>query len=95
MKSDRFTDAQIMGVIRQAEGGVSVPDLCRELAGQAVAHHGSSIGLDNPLAPTGEGLQAAYRRRTSHDPHRHRKPNAAPKRSSVNLQRVLGVLTSM
>ncbi|ARW12180.1 hypothetical protein S101447_03143 (plasmid) [Acetobacter ascendens] len=22
MKSDRFTDAQIMGVIRQAEGGV-------------------------------------------------------------------------
>lgn len=30
MKSDRFADAQIMGVIRQAEGGVSVPDLCRE-----------------------------------------------------------------
>ncbi|ARW12097.1 Low calcium response locus protein (plasmid) [Acetobacter ascendens] len=30
MKSGRFTDAQIMGVIRQAEGGVSVPDLCRE-----------------------------------------------------------------
>jgi putative transposase len=30
MKSDRFTDAQIMGVIRQAEGGVSVPDLRRE-----------------------------------------------------------------
>lgn len=30
MKNDRFTDAQIMGVIRQAEGGVSVPDLCRE-----------------------------------------------------------------
>ncbi|GAA3673045.1 hypothetical protein GCM10022398_17430 [Acetobacter lovaniensis] len=30
MKSDRFTDARIMGVIRQAEGGVSVPDLCRE-----------------------------------------------------------------
>ena len=30
MKSGRFTDAQIMGVIRQAEGGVSVPNLCRE-----------------------------------------------------------------
>lgn len=30
MKSDRFADAQIMGVIRQAEGGVSVPDLRRE-----------------------------------------------------------------
>ncbi|WP_143216519.1 transposase, partial [Acetobacter orientalis] len=30
MKSDRVTDAQIMGVVRQAEGGVPVPDLCRE-----------------------------------------------------------------
>ncbi|GAA3683589.1 hypothetical protein GCM10022398_28920 [Acetobacter lovaniensis] len=30
MKSDRFTDAQIMGAIPQAEGGVSVPDLYRE-----------------------------------------------------------------
>ena len=30
MKSDRLTDAQIMGVVRQAEGGVPVPDLCRE-----------------------------------------------------------------
>ncbi|GBR51855.1 hypothetical protein AA11825_2082 [Acetobacter pomorum DSM 11825] len=30
MKSDRFTDAQIMGVIRQAEGGVSIPELYRE-----------------------------------------------------------------
>lgn len=30
MKSDRFTDARIIGVIRLAEGGVSVPDLCRE-----------------------------------------------------------------
>ncbi|ARW49328.1 Low calcium response locus protein (plasmid) [Acetobacter pasteurianus subsp. pasteurianus] len=30
MKSDRFTDAQIMGVIRQDEGGVPVPDLCWE-----------------------------------------------------------------
>ncbi len=30
MKSDRFTDAQIMGLIRQAEGGVPVPDLYRE-----------------------------------------------------------------
>ncbi|BAK83613.1 transposase [Komagataeibacter medellinensis NBRC 3288] len=30
MKRDRFTDARIMGVIRQAEGGISVPDLCRE-----------------------------------------------------------------
>lgn len=30
MKSDRFTDAQIMSVNHQAKGGVSVSDLCRE-----------------------------------------------------------------
>ena len=30
MKKSRFTEAQIMGVLRQAEGGMPVADLCRE-----------------------------------------------------------------
>lgn len=30
MKKVRFTEAQIMGVLRQAEGGLAVRELCRE-----------------------------------------------------------------
>ena len=30
MKKSRFTETQIMAVLRQAVGGMPVPDLCRE-----------------------------------------------------------------
>ncbi len=31
MKKSRFTDSRIMEALKRAEGGVAVPDLCREL----------------------------------------------------------------
>ncbi len=30
MKKSRFTDSQIMAILKQAEAGSAVPDLCRE-----------------------------------------------------------------
>ena len=30
MKRSRFTDSQVMAVLKQAEAGTPVPDLCRE-----------------------------------------------------------------
>ena len=30
MKKSRFSDAQVMGILRQADGGMVVPELCRE-----------------------------------------------------------------
>ena len=31
MKKSRFTDSQIMDVLKRAEAGIAVPELCREL----------------------------------------------------------------
>ena len=30
MKKSKFTDSQIISVLKQAEGGTPIPDLCRE-----------------------------------------------------------------
>ena len=30
MKKSKFTDSQILSILKQAEGGSRVPDLCRE-----------------------------------------------------------------
>jgi putative transposase len=40
MKRSRFTDSQILAVLKQADAGTAVPDLCRE-------HGISTAAFDN------------------------------------------------
>ena len=65
MKRSRFTDSQIMAVLKQAEAGTLVPDLCRE--------HGASTatfykwrakfgGMDVPLMAKMKELEDENRR---------------------------------
>ena len=43
MKNGRFSDAQIMGILKQADGGVAVSELCRE--------HGMSRASFSQMTP--------------------------------------------
>jgi putative transposase len=38
MRKCRFTEPQIMAVLRQAESGVAVPELCRDCSEQRDQH---------------------------------------------------------
>jgi putative transposase len=56
MKQSRFTDSQIMAIIKQAEEGTPVPQLCREHGMSSAsfykwrAHRGRpSAGCDNAV----------------------------------------------
>ncbi len=51
MKNGRFSDAQIMGILKQAESGVPVSELCRE-------HGMSSAGFYKSRAKYG-GMDAS------------------------------------
>ena len=65
MKNSRFTEAQIMAVLRQAEGGLSVPELCREhgISGATFykwrAKHG---GMDASMMSQMKALEEENRR---------------------------------
>lgn len=51
MKTSKFTDSQIMAILKQAEAGTPVPELCRE------------HGMSRLLFTNGEPNLAAWMRR--------------------------------
>ena len=55
MRSSRFSDSQIMAILKQNEHGVSVPDLCRE--------HGMSSGLFYKWRAKFGGMDASMMKR--------------------------------
>ena len=65
MKKSRFTDSQIMDVLKRAEAGIAVPDLCRELGVSTAtfykwrAKHG---GMDTSMMSKLKELEEENRR---------------------------------
>jgi hypothetical protein len=48
MKKSRFTDAQIMAILRQAEDGIPVLNLCREHQMSSATFYGDSARCRQP-----------------------------------------------
>ena len=46
MKISRFTDSQIMQILKQAETGISAPELCRE---HGMTHNTTELDVVLPL----------------------------------------------
>lgn len=64
MKKSRFTEAQIVAILRQAEGGMPVPDLCREHGiSTATFYMGAKYGgMDTSMVSEMKTVQEENRR---------------------------------
>ena len=65
MRKSRFTEAQIMGILRQSEGGLAVADLCREHAISAATFYkwrSKYGGMDTSMISEMKGIEDENRR---------------------------------
>ena len=65
MKKSRFTEAQIIGILRQAEGGLPVAELCREHQMNSASFYNWRAkygGMDASMISEMKGLEDENRR---------------------------------
>jgi putative transposase len=65
MRKSRFSEAQIMGILRQAEGGMAVADLCREHAVSSATFYkwrSKYGGMDASMISEMKGIEDENRR---------------------------------
>ena len=80
MKKSRFTDSQIMGILKQAESGVPVSGLCRE--------HSMSIATLYKWRPKYVGIDTSMMKHLKEleDENRHLKKMSAEERLKSDLR---------
>lgn len=65
MKHSKFTESQIMAILKQNEAGVKVPDLCREHGMSSAAFYkwrSKYAGMDNSLLMRLKELEKEHNR---------------------------------
>ncbi|OHV95999.1 transposase [Janthinobacterium lividum] len=79
MKTSRFTDSQIIAILKQAEGGSPVPELCRE--------HGISNATYYKWRSKFGGMDASLmaRMKELEDENRHLKKMYAEERLNAEI----------
>jgi len=81
MKASRFTDSQILAILKQAEGGLPVPELCRE--------HGMSGATFYKWRAKFSGMDASLMRRMKEleDENRRLKKMYAEERTKSEIRK--------